>query len=206
MKFMNYLSVVGALGFLSGVTATPIAEDALSLKSANEVSISDAIQAEQSFQPFHAESETEINPTSLEFDEDMSSDLMKRQTDGFRFKLHVVSATGRVLSIIIVDYIINNLPGVTDDRVTATFGTGNTSPANGPIQTAFFEGTAFRSDEATFDLSTKAISGVFQFNLDPTGAITSLARSAGIHLGNLVVANKLRIFNAKNTLVATLPL
>lgn len=214
MKLTRYLPWLGALGFLPGSDASPIAGDGLTVKtdsSLNEGSLAHvgyatALLTASGSGDVGSDDTTDfndavdLNPSSLF--QPQESGLIKRQ-ESSRFKLHLVAAGGRVLSIIVVDYLINNLPGTSDDRITADFGTGNNSPGNGPIKTAFFEGTEFRSDVATFDLATKAVSGVFQFNLNHAGLVTGLVQTAGVHVGNLVGAKYLRMFNGNNKLFAT---
>jgi hypothetical protein len=139
-------------------------------------------------------------------DNDLSAELSEigKRDLSSKFKLHIVNAGGRVLQIIIIDYIINNLPG--QDTVTATLDSLSTSPLEGSektIEASFFEATAYRSAEVVFSFATKAISGAFEFNVDGTGLATSLVNAGGVQLGAGIVAKYLRFFNEKNTLLAT---
>ncbi|KAH7346281.1 hypothetical protein BKA65DRAFT_477495 [Rhexocercosporidium sp. MPI-PUGE-AT-0058] len=188
MKLLHLISVLATVGPLFG------RNDVL---SAREVKL----PLEQTYENDVSPAEQEATaPDLLEL-----SEIGKREDTKSRLKIHLLSASGRVLKIIIIDYLINALPGGTE-KITAGYNLLTTAQPNGQVTATFFPGNAFRDDQATFDIGTKAVSGVWAFSMNARGIITSLVNSAGVHLGPLVVATKLKFFNSNGDLIATQPL
>ncbi|KAI7763165.1 hypothetical protein LZL87_012202 [Fusarium oxysporum] len=137
----------------------------------------------------HENANAETNEVAIvprDLSDEAASGISKRAIDSF-FKIHVANGAGRVLGIIFIDYVINQLLGNHEDQrpiVATHFENG----AN-PFKTA---------QNAIFDFSTKVVSGVIDLGLDASGTAVSVVSTAGIELGNLVVAKALHIFNDKN--------
>ncbi|CRK49110.1 hypothetical protein BN1723_016994 [Verticillium longisporum] len=138
-----------------------------------------------------------------------SSDILDKRADRFvsKFKVHVVTASARVIGIIVIDYIINTLtlPDA-DESITANFDKLTNVMVNGPVVSTHFNNPPKLlgpPQQAVFDFSTAVVSGVFDLGLDAAGVVQSVVSSTAIHLGTNIVAKTLHFFNENNVRVGT---
>ncbi|KAI1029088.1 hypothetical protein LB504_012953 [Fusarium proliferatum] len=111
------------------------------------------------------------------------------------------------LGIIVIDDMINQLPG-NHEGINAFYDKLTNIKVNGHVVATHFENGAnpfMSAQNAVFDFGTKVVSGVIDLGLDASGTAVRVASSAGIELGNLVVAKVLHIFNDKNQRIETVP-
>ncbi|KAF4333581.1 hypothetical protein FBEOM_12595 [Fusarium beomiforme] len=209
MKFFISPILLG-LAAIAGVTASPVPSAEIAPLSDDAISHAPALGVPGDFErtshpEFSQENEVAIVPRALS--DEAASGIAKRATDSF-FKIHVVNAAGRVLGIIVIDYIINTLPG-DHESIQAFFDKLTNVKTDGPIVATHFEGGAnpFKpAQNAVFDFSTKMVSGVIDLTLNAAGTAVGVASTAGIELGNLVVAKALHIFNDKNQKIGSVSL
>ncbi|KAH7493718.1 hypothetical protein FOMA001_g55 [Fusarium oxysporum f. sp. matthiolae] len=197
MKFSLGPILLG-LATIAGVTASPVPSSDISPSNDDVISPLPALGVPGDHENANAETnEVAIVPRDLS--DEAASGISKRAIDSF-FKIHVVNGAGRVLGIIVIDYVINQLPG-NHEGINAFFDKLTNVKTNGPVVATHFENGAnpFKTAQnAIFDFSTKVVSGVIDLGLDASGTAVSVVSTAGIELGNLVVAKALHIFNDKN--------
>ncbi|KAH7169603.1 hypothetical protein DER46DRAFT_501398 [Fusarium sp. MPI-SDFR-AT-0072] len=198
------------LAAITGVTASPVPSAEISPLNDDAVSHTPALGVPGDYEraslpEVSQENEVAIVPRALS--DEAASGLAKRAIDS-RFKIHVVNAAGRVLGIIVIDYVINTLPG-NHESIEAFFDKLTNVRTDGPIVATHFQNGASplaAAQNAIFDFSTKMVSGVINLSLNAAGTAVGVASTAGIHLGNLVVAKALHIFNESNQKIGTVPL
>lgn len=125
-----------------------------------------------------------------------------------KFKMHVVSATGRIIAIIVINYLINPLPD-THESISASFDALTSVKTTSPIVASHFEdlaGLYGTPQKAIFEFSTRVLSGVVDLGLDASGTAVEVAKTTGLRLGSMVAANRLRFFNDKNKRIAEIKL
>ncbi|KAF5571652.1 hypothetical protein FPANT_13525 [Fusarium pseudoanthophilum] len=206
MKFSLGPILLG-LATIAGVAASPVPSSDVATFNDDVASVPHALAIPGDHeQTANAETdEVAVVPRGLSVHE--GSDLSKRAINSF-FKVHVVNAAGRVLGIIVIDYVINQLPG-NHEGINAFFDKLTNVKVNGPVVATHFEGhdNPFKSAQnVVFDFSTKMVSGVLDLSIDAGGTVTGIISSAGVHLGNLVVAKVLHVFNEKNQKVRSISL
>ncbi|KAF5720127.1 hypothetical protein FMUND_4411 [Fusarium mundagurra] len=195
MKFSLGPILLG-LATIAGVTASPVPSSDIATFNDDVASVPDALVVPGDHeQTANAETnEAAVVPRDL-------------SVNSF-FKVHVVNAAGRVLGIIVIDYYINQLPG-NHEGISAYFDKLTNVKTNGPVVATHFEGrdNPFKSAQnVVFDFSTKMVSGVIDLAMDAGGTATRVISSTGVHLGNLVVAKVLHIFNEKNERIGSINL
>ncbi|KAG7420952.1 hypothetical protein DER46DRAFT_568730 [Fusarium sp. MPI-SDFR-AT-0072] len=197
MKFSLGPILLG-LATIAGVTASPVPSSDIAPSNDDVISPLPVLGVPGDHETANAETnEVAIVPRDLS--DEAASGISKRAIDSF-FKIHVVNGAGRVLGIIVIDYVINQLLG-NHEGINAFFDKLTNVKTNGPIVATNFENGAnpFKTAQnAIFDFSTKVVSGVIDLGLDASGTAVSVVSTAGIELGNLVIAKALHIFNDKN--------
>ncbi|CVL03293.1 hypothetical protein LB506_012570 [Fusarium annulatum] len=198
MKFSLGPILLG-LAAITGVTASPVpASDAATFND----NVARAPHAPAVPDDFEQTANAETNEVAIvprDVSDEAASGLSKRAINKF-FKIHVVNAAGRVLGIIVIDYVINQLPG-NHEGINAFYDKLTNVKVNGEIVATHFENNEnpFKTAQnAIFDFSTKVVSGVIDLGLDAGGTALKVVGTSGIELGNLVVAKALHIFNDKN--------
>ncbi|RKL31497.1 hypothetical protein BFJ72_g11131 [Fusarium proliferatum] len=198
MKFSLGPILLG-LAAITGVTASPVpASDAATFND----NVARAPHVPAVPDNFEQTANVETNEVAIvprDVSDEAASGLSKRAINKF-FKIHVVNAAGRVLGIIVIDYVINQLPG-NHEGINAFYDKLTNVKVNGEIVATHFENNEnpFKTAQnVVFDFSTKVVSGVIDLGLDAGGTALKVVGTSGIHLGNLVVAKALHIFNDQN--------
>ncbi|KAF9784132.1 hypothetical protein IL306_008376 [Fusarium sp. DS 682] len=209
MKFFIGPILLG-LAAITGVTASPVPSAEIAPLNDDAISHAPALDVpgdhkRTSHAEFSQENEVAVVPRAMS--DEAASGIAKRAMNSF-FKVHVVNAAGRVLGIIVIDYVINTLPG-NHESIVANFDKLTNVKTNGPVVATHFEGDGnpFKpAQNAVFDFHTKMVSGVIDLTLNAAGTAIGVASTAGVELGNLVVAKVLHIFNEKNQKIGSVPL
>ncbi|KAF1932420.1 uncharacterized protein M421DRAFT_417141 [Didymella exigua CBS 183.55] len=203
MKF-SILSAIIGLCAVTSVTGSPVASSELIAAR-----MDNGLETRTpSLEPFSArDTVPEPDASSLDLTTHGTHDVAKR--DLFSdFKVHLVTSTGRVIAIVAINYVIHELAGVMDENLTATYGKLTNVPTNGGIVAAKFDNpTLFGSAQsATFSFFTKAVSGHLDLSMDAAGNMVGVKGSTGIHLGNLVVAKALHVFDTNRKRIGVINL
>ncbi|KAF5650049.1 hypothetical protein F52700_488 [Fusarium sp. NRRL 52700] len=204
MKF-SLAPILLGLATIAGVTASPVPSSDVAAPNDDITNTPHALAVPGDHESVNAET-NEVAIVPRDFSDDEASGLSKRAIDSF-FKIHVVNAAGRVLGIIVIDYVINQLPG-NHEGINAFYDKLTNVKTNDHIVATHFQNGASpfaTAQNAIFDFSTKVVSGVINLGLDASGTAVSVASTAGIELGNLVVAKALHIFNDKNVKIGSVP-
>ncbi|KAI1047390.1 hypothetical protein LB505_013953 [Fusarium chuoi] len=198
MKFSLGPILLG-LAAITGVKASPVPAPDVATINDNVVRAPHALAVPDDFEQTANAETNEVAIVPRDVNDDAASGLSKRAINSF-FKIHVVNAAGRVLGIIVIDYVINQLPG-NHEGINAFYDKLTNVKVNGEIVATHFENgeNPFKTAQnAVFDFSTKVVSGVIDLGLDAGGTAVRVVSTVGIELGNLVVAKALHIFNDKN--------
>ncbi|KAF5655014.1 hypothetical protein F25303_939 [Fusarium sp. NRRL 25303] len=198
MKFSLGPILLG-LAAITGVTASPVPASDVATFNDNISRAPHALAVPDDLEQTADAETNEVAIVPRDLSDDAASGLSKRAINSF-FKIHVVNAAGRVLGIIVIDYVINQLPG-NHEGINAFYDKLTNVKVNGHVVATHFENGAnpfMSAQNAVFDFSTKVVSGVIDLGLDASGTAVRVASTAGIELGNLVVAKVLHIFNDKN--------
>ncbi|KAF5691723.1 hypothetical protein FCIRC_301 [Fusarium circinatum] len=205
MKFSLGPILLG-LATIAGVTASPVPSSDVATFNDDVAGVPDALVVPGHHEQTKNTETNEVAIVSRDLSGDVASALSKRAIDSF-FKIHVVNAAGRVLGIIVIDYVINQLPG-NHEGINAFYDKLTNVKVNDHIVATHFQNGASpfaTAQNAIFDFSTKVVSGVINLGLDASGTAVSVASTAGIELGNLVVAKALHIFNDQNQKIGSVP-
>ncbi|KAF1359097.1 hypothetical protein EJ07DRAFT_166516 [Lizonia empirigonia] len=202
MKF-SLLSTFIGLCAVTCVTASPVASSGLTVPMDNGLET-----RTPSLEPFSAkDAAPEPDASTLDLTTtDHVSDIAER--DLYKsFRIHVVGAGARVIGIIIIDYILREMTSP-DENLSASFNRLTNVPTNGNIVAARFDNPSLfgAAQSATFDFSTRMVSGVLDLSMNAVGDVVGVRQAVGIHLGNLVVAKALHIFDNQRVRVGTVNL
>ncbi|RBQ79277.1 hypothetical protein FVER53590_09943 [Fusarium verticillioides] len=204
MKFSLGPILLG-LATIAGVTASPVPSSDVATFNDNVASSPDALAVPGDFEQTANAETNEVAIVPRDLSDDETSGLSKRAINSF-FKIHVVNAAGRVLGIIVIDYVINQLPG-NHEGINAFYDKLTNVKVNGEIVASHFENAEnpFKTAQnAIFHFSTKVVSGVIDLGLNAAGTAVKVSSSAAIELGNLVVAKSLHIFNDQNQKIGSI--
>lgn len=135
--------------------------------------------------------------------------LDRRQVLQSKFKLHVVTASGKVIGIIIVNYIIDSLQAGLHESISATYDKLTNVPIVNEIVAAHFsnpDAPFLSAQNGIFHFATKMVEGTVNLAMDKSGLVTNLASATGVKLVGNYVAKYLRIFDSNNVKIAELGL
>ncbi|KAF5695497.1 hypothetical protein FGLOB1_14013 [Fusarium globosum] len=198
MKFSLGPILLG-LAAITGVKASPVPASDVATFNDNVARASHALAVPDDLEQTANAETNEVAIVPRDLGDDAAPGLSKRSINSF-FKIHIVNAAGRVLGIIVIDYVINQLPG-NHEGINALHDKLTNVKVNDEIIATHFENgdDPFKTAQnAVFGFSTKVVSGVIDLGLDARGTAVRVVSTAGIELGNLVVAKALHIFNDKN--------